>query len=140
MIEIAGYAVKWREQANVNGAAERFAPGALADCLRRVGDRRHLVELREMHERPLILAHTADASLRLWETAVGLMFAADVPGALGAHLRELLDGGVYLGASIGFVALKSESTDGVRVVTTADLLELSIVDAPAYRTSQVFIR
>ena len=81
------------------------------------------------------IARVGSGTLRFSETRDGLMFEADISGSR-PELIDALTRGDLPGASVGFRMKQDKwitnSTPPVRMVRTAELVELSLVVNPAY--------
>ena len=92
------------------------------------------------HRTGRVLAYGSD--VRVKDRADALIVSAHLPRTQIAHLA--LDGvksGRYRGWSVEFIARReSRDTDGVRVISSADLPGLALVDHPSYPGSMVEAR
>lgn len=119
---------------------ETIAKGAFARSLRE-----SRVWAYYGHDSSWPLARTPD-SLRLAEDSRGLRFAMSIPDTTyGRDVRELLDRGVLDGSmSFGFrtKADSWERRDGVlhRTLLDVDLVEISVVQEPAYAAPSASLR
>lgn len=137
-MNVAGIAVRWGDVASFDGRRESFARGAFLDCLDRVRRGEHVVELREDHG-ARVIASTADGSLTVVESEIGLIFDGRLDGAAGREAALLVWDDFYRGASIAFSDYTCRDAGERRLVTSATLLEISLVDRPAYKRGGIFI-
>ena len=130
--KVSGYAILWNEPSFVGaiGRKEKFKKGSLK--IPTDG-----VPLFFQHDRKNLLANTKAKTLTLKEDDRGLYFEATLPKN-AKLIRELCQRKDIQGASICFQARKQNYTDGVREVEDAILSELSLVSAPAHKTSMSF--
>ena len=130
---LSGIALRYADEARLPwGIRERFAPGAF----RNLDDSR--IMLTEMHDRGKPLARVDGGGLRLEDSSEALRLSADLPKTrLADDVIELIRTRVYRGLSIEFRAVKEAMLDKVRVVESADLLAVSVVDVPAYPQSTI---
>jgi HK97 family phage prohead protease len=139
---MVGYALHWRSPAFIREGghpyAECFERGAFAKSI--VAGR---VLLCSDHDRSQIVARQDDGTLTLVEDAVGLRIDAWANNSLAGDVA-IHDARCRwrAGLSVGFTALKEEwlltETGKLRVVTEADLVEISIIRTPAYRSSELY--
>ena len=139
---MVGYALHWRQPAYIHNAGkayvETFERGAFARSIA-TGN----VLLCSDHIRDQVVAQQSDGSLTLIEDAVGLRIDA------WANHTPAGDQAIHdarcryrAGLSVGFTAIREEWRDTeagrLRVVTHADLIEISIIRNPAYRSSELY--
>ena len=109
--------------------AERFEPGSIRPM--------YPVTLNLQHDPAMVVATTADRSLRLADTDTALIVEADLKvvaggedyGALGLVRR-----GVVKGISPEFYARRAHTEAGQRVITEAGLPAFGLVDVGSYST------
>lgn len=130
--KVEGYAILWNTPSYVNaiGRKEQFRKGSLK--MPESG-----VPLFFQHDKKNLLANTKAKTLTLKEDDRGLYFEATLPKN-AKLVRELCERKDIQGASICFQARKQNYTDGIREVEDAVLSELSLVSAPAHKTSMSF--
>ncbi|MGV1856188.1 HK97 family phage prohead protease [Rhizobium rhizogenes] len=139
---MVGYALRWQQPAFVGDGnsrfEERFAHGAFA---RSIAAGR--INLCSNHDRGAIIARQLDGDLLLVEDDNGLRI-----DALANH-TDAGDEAIHdarcrarAGLSVGFERPQSEWLDTangrLRLITDCDLIEISIVRDPAYRSSELF--
>lgn len=138
---LLGYALRWGQPAFIGAASRRFseffergafsrsiAAGKVALCLD--------------HDRKAVIARQQDGSLHIVEDAFGLRIdamAADTD--VGDIALNAVRGRGRAGLSIGFERPASKwigiGEDRQRIVTACDLIEVSIVRFPAYKSGEV---
>ena len=127
---LVGQAIRYGVPSDVAGIGpELFLPGAfggsLADVL-----------LLRQHDRRKPLARTGGGGLKLADSREALSFEAELVSTTdNDDVLELVRGGVLRGVSVGFKAREERRVGGVREISRADLLELSVVDSGAHETS-----
>lgn len=106
----------------------------------RVGDTFTKAALQKLSRIPKLIAlwqHKADQPCGYWErfSAKGDTLVANLKLAdtnLGRMIRSLLDSGVPLGASVGFITKDAEpNKSGGIEIRDIDLMEISVVSTPA---------
>ena len=132
---LAGKAITYGDVASVGSGRERFVPGAfgsLADAD---------VLLNVQHDRARPLARTGGGGLTLTDSAAALEVRAELPASASAdETLALVAAGVLRGFSIEFVAQRERMESGVRVLLAARLVNIGVVDRPAYSQSTVAAR
>ena len=99
------------------------------------------VVLNYMHQRTVPLARTGGGGLTLTDTGDRIELAAELPDTAAARdAVELVRSGVLRGLSVEFNATDETMDGDTRVVRTADLRGIGLVDRPAYRESIVEAR
>jgi HK97 family phage prohead protease len=139
---MVGYALRWQQPAFIGRGStrfeERFARGAFA---RSIAAGR--ITLCSNHDRGSIIAGQSDGSLSLVEDVVGLRVDA------WANHTDAGDQAIHdarcrarAGLSVGFERPRSQWRDTeagrLRLITECDLVEISVVRDPAYRSSELF--
>ena len=115
------------------GVRERFEPRAFEG---RMAD----VILDVLHDRGRPIARTG-SGLELLDSAAALELRADLPpSAAGTEALQLVRAGILRGLSVKFRAIREAMVAGERVIRTAQLLAVGIVDRPAYPRSTVEAR
>ncbi len=128
---VAGVAVTYDDTATPGAFSERFEPGSIT-----FDD----VMLNVQHDRKAMLARTP-RTLRLTDGPRRLEIRADLPRTqLGDDVLELVRAGVLQGLSLGFVALRDRWDGDDRIIESAILDHVAIVDRPAYGSSVVEAR
>ena len=131
---LIGYAFKFSETADYFGLAERFDP-ALELELNPTG-----CFLFRDHNPERVLAR-AGQNLEFETDKTGLLFRAGyLDTGLWKETRELVAKGVLTGVSVGFQSLTERKQDDVLVYQKIRLFEVSIVNWPAYKSSEVQAR
>ncbi len=139
---LVGYAVRWNSLSEIicDEFREQFTPGAFAGYLASGNDVRCLFE----HDYTQLLGRTRSGTLILSEDDTGLRFELTPPNTqLGNDVLELVERGDIEGMSFGFRALKENwditQSPYLRIVTAAELREITITSLPAYPESGVEI-
>ena len=80
-------------------------------------------------------------SLRMTFGPDAITYSADLPATdLADETLALIDSGALRGSSIEYVSERSESVNGVHVVTRGLLVGLALVGQPAYRQTSAVRR
>ena len=133
-MQIVGYAIKWDDEARIDGQRERFQRGAFSAWLARGSPCVLTYGHCGAH-----LAWSRDGTLTLYEDATGLLISADLRHAVGIDLSPIRNG-LLTGFSLGFQPYREEKLhDGTRLITEAMASEIAIVSAPAYRASRFIV-
>lgn len=133
-----GYALKFNTRTRISGFYEEIAPGAARDTIERGDD---IVALFNHHE-DLVLGRSSAGTLRLGEDNVGVWYEIDLPDTTtGRDVGELLRRGDIIGSSFAFRNVDdewSETETGypVRTLRSFDLVDVSPVTFPAYKTAE----
>lgn len=121
---------------------ETIRPGAFRAALAA-----HDVKALVGHDPKALLGRTKSGTLKLMEDERGLRYELSLPNTTRAlDLREMIQRGDITGASFGFIVPKggdvwTRTASGyTRDVHTADLMEISLVDDPAYEDTTVAVR
>ena len=125
---ITGTAMPYGEIATGLPFPERFEPQSFSP----IGD----ISLTVQHDRKRIIARTGGGGLELIDNPVSLEVRAKLPetrDAQDAHL--MVSNGLLRGFSIEFYPLQESQEQGVRVLSSAVLTAVSLVDNPAYEGS-----
>ena len=126
---LSGQGIVYGDVARVGTRSERFLPGAL-DVL-----------LNVQHDRGRVLARTGGGGLVLTDTATALEVRAELPEtAEASDTLTLVERGVLRGFSLEFQALRERMEGPTRVIISARLAGLAVVDRPAYKASSVTTR
>ena len=133
---LTGTAVSYGEVADIgNGFTESIAPGAFGLS----GDSKVL--FLAQHERSRILARSPGAGLVLRDSREALSVAASLPSTREAEdTATLVREGVFGGLSVGFLPQRVSRRAKHLTVEKARLVEISVVDVPAYGGSEVAMR
>ncbi|HDR0997112.1 HK97 family phage prohead protease [Pasteurella multocida] len=140
--KLIGYVVKWNSPSELMWGefVEQFAQGAFSETLSSGADVRALFE----HDHTKLLGRTQANTLKLEEDSIGLRFELTPPEtSLGKDLLVSVKRGDITGMSFGFRA-KAENwnfdlTPCQRIVTNAELVEITVTSIPAYPESNVQI-
>ncbi|MDZ4686778.1 MAG: HK97 family phage prohead protease [Planctomycetaceae bacterium] len=144
-MRIGGYAVRFDEPATIYTRSGTFTEivrkGAFARTLRERPD----VFLLDQHDFARPIARTRNGTLTLVEDARGLRFEATLPDTTVARdVYEMIRTGVLGEMSFSFNAVEDRWSDmptgPQRELFDADLLEISVVTRPAYKTTSVATR
>jgi HK97 family phage prohead protease len=133
MSTIAGYALVWADEAQIDGKRERFAPYPFREPL--------VARLVVSHDhRPGAFLASTGGTLQVSQDDTGLRFSAELDACDPYARRTLaaIRAGVLNGCSFGFRALEQrEDEDGV-TVTKAALQEITLTGAAAYQGGAVW--
>lgn len=138
---VHGYAAVFDQPTEIAGEfLEVISPGAFAETLRSADVRAYFD-----HDKGRILGRASSGTLRLREDATGLAVEIDLPDTTdGRDVRELITRGDVSGMSFGFVVTREAWDFSAllprRTVQVVDLIEVSIVSAPAYEGATVALR
>lgn len=123
------------------GVFERINPHAFDESLKRAN-----VKLYRMHERKAGLARQPK-TLRLAKDSRGLTYDAEIlDTTAGRDALAELSAGYLTGASVGMrfgpedVRLRREGNRQIAEVMRAELVEISLVDDPAYKATTAILR
>ena len=132
---LEGTAISYGDVARVGSRAERFEAGAL-------GAVESLdVLLNVQHDRARPLARTGGGGLVLTDTPAALEVRAELPETREAtDALALVEAGVLRGLSLEFVATRERMEGPTRVIASARLVNIGVVDRPAYPASTVAAR
>lgn len=132
-LRLSGYAVKWRDTAQVDGMAEQIKRGAFDLESEKVF---FLIN----HDSSLPLGKSG-RNMELSEDDTGLRFKIDLPDTPRAkELYSLAKAGIIDGMSVGMSDLQTEESGGMRIIHKARLQEISATQAPAYRDTSLEAR
>ena len=132
---LEGKAIAYGDTARIGARSERFLPGAFGADVGGLD-----VLLNVQHDRARPLARTG-GGLVLTDTAAALEVRAELPATREADdALELVGAKILRGFSLEFVALRERMEGPTRVITSARLAGLAIVDRPAYQQSVVSAR
>jgi HK97 family phage prohead protease len=130
-LKVQGFANIFGAEAETEAGVETFRPGAFAKSLASGAE----IVATWGHCLDFIWASTADGSLQLWETDVGLAFECTIESSMrGLGLANFIAEG-HAVASITFNPLELVKTATGRQVTRADLREICIFFEAAYPTA-----
>ena len=133
---LEGTAISYGDVARVGARAERFLPGAFGADVGGLD-----VLLNVQHDRARPLARTGGGGLVLTDTAAALEVRADLPETReSTDALALIDAKILRGISLEFVALQERMEGTTRVIISARLAGLAVVDRPAYKSSVVAAR
>ena len=133
---LEGTAISYSDTARVGSRAERFLPGSLGPDVGALD-----VLLNVQHDRARPLARTGGGGLTLSDSAAALEIRAELPETReAADTLALVEAGVLRGFSLEFQALRERMEGPTRVIQSARLVAIGIVDKPAYPASKVAAR
>ena len=133
---LSGQGIVYGDVARVGARAERFLPGALGADVGGLD-----VLLNVQHIRSKMLARTGGGGLTLTDTATALEVRAELPETReSSDALELVEAKILRGFSLEFVALQERMEGPTRVIVSARLAGLALVDRPAYPASKVSAR
>ena len=110
------------------GILERFEAGAFSPV--------PAVPLNLQHDSSMVILEAGAYELR--DTPEALIVRAELPEDSAAI--KLVRRGALGGFSVEFLSKREVRADGVRVIQSADLMALGLVDVPAYTASRVEVR
>ena len=132
---LEGKAITYGDVARVGSRAERFVPGAFGDVSKLD------VILNAQHDRSAPLARTGGGGLELVDSAAALSVRATLPETRVADdILTLVESRVLRGFSIEFLAQRERQVGGTRELLAARLINIGVVDRPAYPQSTVAAR
>ena len=128
---VRGVVVRYGDVARIGGLfSERFEAGAFGDV-----DALDVIA-NVQHDRGRPLARTGGGGLELTDTRQELSAALSMPDTRdGEDAAKLLRLRVLRGFSVEFRAVQERFDNGVRIVEKAALLNVGLVDRPAYGAS-----
>ena len=133
---LEGTALVYGDVALTPNGEESFMPQPFGDLANRQN-----ILLHFQHERARPLARTGGGGLVLTDSREKLMMAATMPRTRdGDDALELVRAGILQGISIEFAPLRTRAEGTRRVIQTAFLGGLGLVDIPAYAASGVEVR
>ena len=131
---LSGVVMPYNEVAVLPWGRERFDSGAFS------GDRAAEVRLNLQHQRTILLTRTG-AGLTLDDTPQALRMVADLPDTQSARdCVELVRANVLRGLSVEFEAIRERSEGDLRIVESAILSGIGVVDDGAYTGATVEAR
>ncbi|MGV1860654.1 HK97 family phage prohead protease [Rhizobium rhizogenes] len=126
---LSGLAVPYNQEARIGEFTEIFTPGSMTRTLADRTGKRDVVAITD-HDASALLGRVSSGTLKLTETARGVEFELELPPtSLGDEILALAQRGDLGGVSFGFLPLAEQWDGDKRVVTEADLYEISIVRA-----------
>ena len=127
---LAGLVMRYGDTADMGDFKEVFRAGAFGD----LSDAD--VILNRQHDRNRPLARTGGGGLELFDSENELTFRAVLPNSeSGKDLFELVRKKVMRGVSIEFIPEEEDFNSGTRIIKRARLLDIGLVDRPAYPES-----
>ena len=133
---LSGRGIVYGDVAKVGSRGERFLPGAFGadvggiDCL-----------LNVQHDRARPLARSGGGGLTLTDSPTALEVRAELPETReSSDTLALIEAGVLRGLSLEFVSLREHREGTTRVIASARLVGVAVVDRPAYKASTVATR
>ena len=141
---ITGYAAKFNSETTIAGEfREMLSPGCFRRTLRENPDVLALLS----HDVGRVLGRTSAGTLELREDGTGLWFSLtpDPTTPSGQEAVGTVRRGDVRGCSFGFRVRAEEWRDGgarlpLRVITDADLFEITLTGAPAYDDTSASLR
>jgi HK97 family phage prohead protease len=136
-VTVHGVAVPYFEDSQPLPFIEQFAPDAFQFQIDSGFDD---VTGQFQHDQTFVVASVRSATMSIEDGAMGLRYSMRIPASL-PYVAEMVASGVTAGASVGFQCIRDEwSVDATtgnprRLVTEAELHEISIVANPAYRAA-----
>jgi HK97 family phage prohead protease len=129
-VALHGWAILYNEPLDYEGAIWYFVPGCFSDSLN--GSTPIYYQLD--HDESTRIASTRDGALKFTDDEVGLAFTLDLEDSpKGAALKREVDSGRRAAVSVGVrneeSHIKMYGKHAVRVITKAELLEVSMVGA-----------
>lgn len=133
---IHGVALAYGDVAHIGNISERFDVGAFGADVSSQD-----IILNFQHERSRPLARTRGGGLVLADNAEALHISAKLPLTQDCdEALALVDAKVLRGFSIEFIPIRTKKTDSTRVVQAARLMDIGLVDRPAYELSEAAVR
>ena len=133
---LSGQGIVYGDVARVGNRSERFLPSAFGadvggiDCL-----------LNVQHDRGRVLARTGGGGLTLVDSPTALEVRAELPETRESDdTLALVEAKILRGFSLEFVALRERMEGPTRVIASALLVGLAVVDKPAYQASTISAR
>ena len=131
-LKLSGFAYRFGDHGYAEGMRETIEPGAF----------------RGMDDAMLLLNHNPDMPLgragknmELRQTKEGLEFSVDLPNTeRGKEVYELAKAGILSGVSVGMREMEAEESDGMRIVKSAELEEISLTHRPVYSQTSLEAR
>ena len=133
---LEGTAIVYGDVARIGTRAERFLPGALGADVGGLD-----VLLNVMHDSGRVLARSGGGGLVLTDTPTALEVRAELPETSeSADCLALVEAGVLRGLSLEFISLRAHMEGATRIIASARLVNIGVVDRPAYPASKVAAR
>ena len=133
---LVGQAIVYGDLARVGTRTERFLPGALGADVGALD-----ILLNVAHDRGRVLARTGGGGLVLTDTPTALEVRAELLETSEAtDVLALIGAGILRGLSLEFQALRECMEGATRVIQSARLVGIGVVDKPAYKASTVSAR
>ena len=133
---LEGTAIRYGDTARVGSRSERFEPGSLGANVGGLD-----VLLNVAHDRNRPLARTGGGGLVLTDNAESLEVRAELPETREASdTLALIGAGILRGLSLEFQPLRERMEGPTRVIQSARLVAVGVVDKPAYKASTVAAR
>lgn len=138
---ISGYALCWNERACIHDDQgrfyEQFLPGSFVDSIKKRNQ-----TVRYLHFSSLDFASAEAGQLTLYEDERGLSFRIELENNHENRLLyNIVRDGQLSHVSVGFKNAEyietKRGSKKLRLIQRADLVEISIVENPAYKTSSV---
>ena len=133
---LSGQGIVYGDVARVGARAERFLPGAFGADVGGLD-----VLLNVQHDRGRVLARTGGGGLTLVDSPTALEVRAELPETRESDdTLALVEAKILRGFSLEFVALRERMEGPTRVIASARLAGLAVVDRPAYQASTISAR
>ncbi len=136
---IEGYAVIFETEANMGWCKEVISRDAFNDC-----NMRDCVMKYNHNDNCLILARTRNKSLELLVDSKGLKIRATlIDTTQNRDIYKMIKAGLLDKMSFAFSVKKQEwdyDTDTRRITGIEQLFDVSVVDTPAYETTEIYAR
>ena len=130
--EVSGYVALWDKISNVQGVGkEAFAKDSLLF--------NEPVSLYWQHDRRNVLGSSKAKTLTLENRPDGLFAKAVLPKSATREIEAIKRGDIQ-GFSAGMVVADDDWSSGHRTINKARLFELSLVDKPAHKGTEVKLR
>lgn len=136
---IEGYAVVFETEANLGWCKEVISRNAFNNC-----NMRDCVMKYNHNDNCLILARTRNKSLELLVDSKGLKIRATlIDTTQNRDIYKMVKAGLLDKMSFAFSVKKQEwdyETDTRRITEIEQLFDVSVVDVPAYETTEIYAR
>ena len=125
---VTGYVVRYGDEADLGHFKERFVPGSVTLAER--------VHVNVQHDRRAsVAAYPTSAKMELRED--GVYMESRLVGMYGRDARERIDAGILTGLSSEFSVKQERWTGELRIIQSALITGVGIVDRPAYQKSVI---
>ena len=132
---LRGTAMPYGQVAKMPWGKERFEPGAFGDDVESLD-----VILNVQHERGQAIARTGGGGLVLEDSPEALRIRAELPNTREADdTLARVRARILRGFSVEFRAIRERFEGDTRIIDQAALVNIGIVDRPAYDQDQAYI-